>query len=439
MQLRRHKDIVAFKAGNNLPAVAFHSKNMELAEISEELWSAMPEARIDRAEFLAAENTNTELYSALENWNSEMNPDLEPISKSTNKIQNLTINVTQICNLQCTYCAAGGDGSYGSPMTKISVEKTLPQLKFFLDKLNSGESFHITFLGGEPLLYPEGIRLIADYVKLSTAGKDIHTSFSIVTNGTLLTEKNIALLASIQAGITVSIDGPPEVNDINRPMKNGAGSTDIVAEGIHNLLAAKESLAKIHLHAVFNHAQTDLVKAYDYLNQFDVDSIEFTYSVEKSDLESSAKFTEGMQEIAKKAFAKGGEKALRKIRVFDHYFKVLDEQHRTQNYCNAGKSYLMLDAQNRLYTCPWDVGNKDEQVGSGTSLDTAKLEKYAKPLIELNNCQTCWARHMCGGGCMFMHKTQTGSKNIKDNNFCIRTRTLISTALLYYKECRDAC
>ncbi len=97
----------------------------------------------------------------------------------------------------------------------------------------------------------------------------------------------------------------------------------------------------------------------------------------------------------------------------------------------------MIDARNQLYTCPWVVGEKDEIVGQGQTLNRAKLEKYQKPLIELNNCQTCWARYLCGGGCMFIHREHTGDKHTKDIMFCERTRGLILMALMYYKLSRE--
>ena len=96
----------------------------------------------------------------------------------------------------------------------------------------------------------------------------------------------------------------------------------------------------------------------------------------------------------------------------------------------------MIDAKNQVYTCPWVVGEKAEIVGSGATLDQSKLAKYQKPLIELNNCQTCWARFVCGGGCMFINRAHTGDKHKKDELFCERTRGLILLAILYYKRAR---
>lgn len=423
VQLRRHKDIVAFKGTEDQAPLAFHARNLELAEISEELWQAM---------------TSDSPMAELEDWHQENNPEVRS-GRVEKGIRSLTINVTQICNLKCTYCAAGGDGTYGEAQTRISVEKTLPQLKYFLDKVPQGGSFRITFLGGEPLLYPEGIEALTQYVRLATAGRDIRTQFSIVTNGTLFNDKTMAVLKTIKANVTVSLDGPAQFNDKVRPLKSGKGSTDIVVEGLQKLLAEKEFLGRVTLHGVFHQGNMEILAAYRFYQNFAVDSFEFTYGVSDKNPEASQRFVDEMNLVAAEAFAAGGETALRKVNLFNQYFSALDQQQQTENFCGAGKSYLMIDARNNVFTCPWDVGHKEEQVGHGAQVDEALLKPYEQPLIEKNNCQSCWARYLCGGGCMFVHKQGSGDKNRKDSLFCDRTRSLILTSLFYYKQSRTVC
>ncbi len=109
--------------------------------------------------------------------------------------------------------------------------------------------------------------------------------------------------------------------------------------------------------------------------------------MEENDDLSNKQFVDQMKMVAELAFISGGEKELRKITLFDQYFRALDNQQQTENFCGAGKSYLMVDAQNNLYTCPWDVGTKAEQVGHGSYLNDELLAAYQEPLIEKNNCR----------------------------------------------------
>ncbi|QDK39086.1 radical SAM/SPASM domain-containing protein [Bdellovibrio sp. NC01] len=438
MQLRRHKDIIAIKTGVESAPVAFHARNLEVAQVSEEAWASMAPTTFDNGFVMNMEpneaGVNAEALGSLEGWNEEINPSAQtPNAKF--KIRALTINVTQICNLHCTYCAAGGDGTYGDPIAKISIEKTLPQIQYFMNKLAEGESFSITFLGGEPLLYPEAIKIIADYVNEIAATKNLKSFFNVITNATLVNDKILDILTAIKTSITVSIDGPPETHDLARPQKNGQGSGKATVEGLKKILAHKSELGRILLHAVFSRTNLEVEKAYRFFSEFNADAYEFTFDVTEAASEANQKFISEMSKVAALAYDRGGETELRKITMFDGYFSALDEQRRSENYCGTGKSLLSLDSNSKLYSCPLEVGKKNEMLGDVENLNTA-LESLQSPLIEKNKCQTCWARFLCGGGCLFVHKSLTGDKHKKHVSFCERTRSLIALTILYYERSR---
>lgn len=419
LELKRMNEILALRTPSGR-VVGFHASNLEVAQLSEQAWKSFQEAPV----------------SEVLDWDKEKNPRVRSATKAQGA-RSITINVTQVCNLHCTYCAAGGDGSYGDPVKKIAVEKTLPQLKYLIEKVPAGEEFHITFLGGEPLLYPDAIDILADFAMELGQDKGLKISFTVVTNGTLFTDKNIEILKSIRPDITISIDGPAEINDRVRPTKGNKGTTSLVVEGVRRLLQHKDSLGKIGMSGVFGHENMELEKAYEFYSSFDVDWFDFTYDHKEIRAEVSREFTQHLMNIAKAAYEKGGEKALRKIKLFDTYFQILDSQQRVENYCGAGKSFFMIDARNNIYTCPWVVGESQEIVGHGDSLWEDKLTAYQDPLYEKNGCQSCWARFMCGGGCMYIHRNKTGDKHKVDENFCERTRSLIATALMYYELSRS--
>jgi len=434
MELRRYKDILALKSKEGT-LLAFHARNMEVAQISESTWQNMAPTTLLNSTPLDLIQQDGEAIGELISWNQEENSQVKT-SKISNNIRFLTLNVTQICNLHCTYCAAGGDGTFGDAIAKISIEKTLPQIKFFLDRLPAGLSFNVSFLGGEPLLYAEGLEMIAKYI--AEVAPERKVNYTIITNGTLLTDKNVELLARMKATVTISLDGPAEINDRMRPTKNGTSSTAMIVKGLEKVLARKSEFSHVMIHGVFDSQNMELVKAYEFYSQFAVDSYDFSFSVSDNNPRATEEYMKQMTQVAALAYAKGGELALRKIRGFEQHFQSLDQQRRTENYCGAGKSFLMIDARNQIYTCPWDVNDKKEQVGQGVELNEAALEAYQKPILEQNKCENCWARFLCGGGCMFAHKHGSGSKNVKDTQFCERTRFMVALALIYYERCRSA-
>ena len=440
IELRRHNEIIAFRAEDN-SITALHGVNMEVAEISEESFAQMTPISISTGEIpdveLPDNSEKKEAFDALNEWNSEVNPNAKS-GKLEFGIRSINLNVNQICNLKCAYCAAGGDGTYGEPMNKISIEKTLPQLKFFLMQLKPGQKFRVIIIGGEPLLYPEAIKAIHDYLFLEATSRGIIPTLSIVTNGTLLSGKTLELIRSLKIEIKISIDGAKEINDIVRPTKNNTSSTDAIVAGITELNKDRGQVTNWGVSAISTSRNQETLAAYKFLRSLNPDWLEFHFDVSEKSQVHQDMYIEQMTLIAAEAWKLGGEKELRKIRQFNDVFVSLDSQLRLENHCGAGKTYLMVDAKNKIYPCVWEAGNKDEVVGQNEQLDHDKLSNYSKSLIDLNNCQTCWARHFCGGGCMYINKLNNGNKHVKDKMFCERTRSLLLPIISYYKKARSA-
>lgn len=434
-EIRRHRHVVAFKKGPGSP-YAFHSNNMQVAEISDELWNQMPIGDFSSAlELELPETTQTIDSEDLKSWSANNSP-VQVVAKPENKF-NLTLNITQLCNLHCHYCAAGGDGTYGDPVRQISVEKTLPQIRMLMNRLKPGGQFNITFLGGEPLMYPMAIQAIGLYTQKLAADLKLSTEFQIITNATLINNEVLDAIAPLRPTITISIDGPPEINDQQRPQKNGLKSSELAVKGLEALLKRKNEFGLLLLHAVFNRNHTDVEKVWDYFQTFAVDKMEFTFDVTEKSEEANKAFTESLKKVAALAYAMGQERELRRIQFFDVHFQQLDSQVRRENYCGSGKSLLSLDSRNQIYQCPLEVSFKTRMIGVDENVNWSLLKTLEKPLIELNNCQTCWARHLCGGGCMFNHESLTGDKHQKHPTYCFRTRHLLSEAIMYYKQSRE--
>ncbi len=433
MNLKRFEDIIAVQTHDGI--TAYHARNLEVAELSPDAFAQMSPITLRTNTAPAVLPNDTVAFASLAHWQNEVNADIKSGHVAFG-IKSITLNVTQICNLKCTYCAAGGDGTYGDPVTRIDVEKTLPQLKYFLEKLPSGSQFNLSFVGGEPLLYPEGMKAIHDYIQTEGAARGISCKYMVTTNGTLITESVLEILKTMKIHITVSLDGTANINDSVRPSKDGKGSTAQTLNGIKSLVSIRSSLASIGISGVYSATNLSVKESYLFFKTLGADWFEFNFSYTEKNEHAQQEYLAQMKEVAELAWQSGGETELRRIKAFNAYFETLDSQQQIENFCGAGKSYLMIDAKNQVYTCPWVVGEKAEVVGAGASVDRAKLEKYQKPLIELNNCQTCWARFVCGGGCMYINRAHTGDKHLKDEMFCERTRGLILLGIMYYKRAR---
>lgn len=430
MELRRYKNILALKTADNR-LMGFHALNLELAEIENDVWNAMGDITV--ADSSAPQLSST--FEELEAWNEAQAEETQDAVQHRS-VRYFSINVSQVCNLACTYCAAGGDGTYGSNVSKLNLDTTYAQLKWLLDKVPNGEMFEIRYLGGEPLLYPSVVRDIASYARLQAAGRNIQLQFSITTNGTLISPKVADMLADLKAEVTISLDGDKEINDKVRPAKGRGlmGSTAMTVKGIQELKRVRAQLSALKVNSVFGEHNLDVLSTYKFLLGLGVewDSLNLNYANNDKDAEFSGRYIEEMLAVARYAYETQGLLGLAQITQFRSPLGRIESQTRIHNYCGAGKSLLQSDTRGDLYTCNWFMTDKQDKVGMKTQLNSEVWPTLDKTLIELNNCQTCWAKHLCGGGCMAVHQSKTGSKHSKDPHFCHRTRSLAAAALEYY-------
>ncbi len=446
LDLSRYQNLAAFNAASFLGTgpdafIGFQSESLEVARLTPEVFRGLTKVSLASSVIPQTfeSSLSSEDSSELKTWNDEVPVVETKKAKTQFKAKSLNINVTQICNLKCTYCAAGGDGSYGDPVKRIEIEKTLPQLSYFISKLDKGERFHISFLGGEPLLYPAAIRAICEYVDGAAKEKGFVPSYKITTNGTLLNDDILNLLSTYKPTVVVSMDGKPEIMDRFRPQKNNKPTSQAIETTLAKLNTVRSKIGPLAVHAVFTKDHTAVLETYEYFRQFNFDWIDFIYSVSDLDEASNEQYMLEVTKTAKAAWDLGGEVELRKIYLFDNYFDRLDSQERLENHCGLGRSFAVIDSRNQVFNCPWTVGSVQDRLGSGSVLDEAKLAEYAEEtIIERNNCQSCWAKYMCGGGCSFIHQTTSKKDTLqKSLQFCERTRFLLALALYYYAIARE--
>ena len=178
------------------------------------------------------ENTLTELGFLVLDTNEEKEEMLgfiDGINEKKNRL-NVVVVMNLDCNLDCRYCYEGGmKGKFymSSGIANLLID--------FIERnyISNGKAVHLDFYGGEPLLSFELIKDISKRLKSSAEENGLSYTFGLVTNGTLLTGKIAADLASLGLNSAkVTIDGPKENHDRFRPFKTGSGSFDTIIRNI---------------------------------------------------------------------------------------------------------------------------------------------------------------------------------------------------------------
>ncbi|WP_461811672.1 radical SAM protein [Faecalimonas sp.] len=132
-------------------------------------------------------------------------------------------HLSETCNLKCAHCYQEDHVPVQLSFEKLEI--IYKQYKRLLSKLNM--KGHINITGGEPLCNPYLFKVL-DLIKKDKE----NISFSILTNGTLITDEIARKIKSYNPYyVQVSLEGGKKTNDAIR----GKGTYKKIAKGIHYL------------------------------------------------------------------------------------------------------------------------------------------------------------------------------------------------------------
>ena len=161
---------------------------------------------------------------------------LEPFPLTT-----MVMNVTNQCNLACTYCYEYGedklvDTANGKQPKFMSVETAKQSVDFMFREAGPNKVVHMTLFGGETLMNMPVLRVAIPYARQRATEVGKRVEFNLTTNATLLKPDVIDFLIENDVAVTISIDGPQDLQDKFRVFHNGAGSYDVAMPKIRELL-----------------------------------------------------------------------------------------------------------------------------------------------------------------------------------------------------------
>jgi uncharacterized protein len=330
-----------------------------------------------------------------------------------------TLQLTEKCNLSCTYC-------YVRNRTKndpndCSLELCQTFIDFALRE--SGRKLKISFFGGEPLLRPDLIRHTVHYGKQAAhkIGKIIR--FHIVTNGTLLEDAIGDFIVQEGISIEVSIDGPQEIHDCNRPYINGWGSFRPV---YNNLIRFRKRHPKheIHIFSVTSGIESlpwlrSLLKELK-ISVFTFNPVYLTPEQEKIWGKSYLDITE---DVLRTRIETHRKHFLQENADFDeginHQISLFLNK-KIRRSCTVGIDTTITTQSGEIYPCPFFVGHKDQIIGDVVNgFYHEKVKPYLDRTINsLENCAQCTIKYFCGGGCAFCSYQRTGAINFQFEDYC---------------------
>jgi uncharacterized protein len=151
------------------------------------------------------------------------------------------VKLASRCNINCTYCYWFRDPEvYNKPpvLTLDAEDQFCARLEQHIHKYEL-DQFLLVFHGGEPLLFPK-YRFCDLQNKLSDIERRTGCKIErgLTTNAILIDEEWTSLFKAHDVNVTVSLDGPPEINDKQRVDFKGRGTLAATLRGLDCLRAA---------------------------------------------------------------------------------------------------------------------------------------------------------------------------------------------------------
>ncbi len=164
----------------------------------------------------------------------------------------LLVKLSSRCNIDCKYCYWFRDSTVYTLPKVLTVESENLLLQRLIEHIKTYDlkEFNILFHGGEPLLFGksrfEGLLKKIEQITIQTNCK---FSLSITTNGIGIDKVWVRIFKQYNILVSISIDGPHFVNDLNRVDFKGRGTHQKVEKSI---LLLKESEIDLSVLAVCN-------------------------------------------------------------------------------------------------------------------------------------------------------------------------------------------
>ncbi|HJV67305.1 MAG TPA: geopeptide radical SAM maturase [Geomonas sp.] len=309
------------------------------------------------------------------------------------------------CNLACSYCYEDNfrGNFYMSEETADLLVETVVR-----EQLGKADRVHFTFYGGEPLLSTGLIRAIAGRIGAAARQTATRFTFSLITNGTILTRalvQELLPLGLISAKFT--LDGPRETHDQSRPFASGSGSYQVVVDRLGEVC----DLVAIHLGGNFTRDNfrffplllDDLLSR--GITPEKLDKVTFTPVLGRTGGQEPAGF-QGECLCSQEPWVMEASLYLREESL-KRGFPVT--RLKMSGCAVEYESDLIVNYDGSLYKCPGFMGTQSLRIGTLSDGIAEYRDSHNLDLWKNDGCLDCPYLPVCFGGCRYLTLTRTGA------------------------------
>ena len=316
-----------------------------------------------------------------------------PVEDEPLSIANLTLNITNRCNLRCAHCYNRDHSSADAPVGRLV--QAIHAAGEIIDPHAS-----LVVLGGEPLLVPDRLMTLLDGCATLFGQRPV-----VSTNGTLLTPALAHALAERRVEVQVSLD---HHLDLQHDLIRGRGSWDAAFVGIQHL---REAGAYTILCRVYAWGDEALLEPYlDMAAKLGVQEVRFIplrgVGAACSEPERLPDQLAVMGALVT-TLRRRPELAGLLARDWFSIAATLLGRGRGRPSCGIGRRVVLVDADGQVYPCPNHCGPA-HAAGSLMDRGLAEILRDSPIFAHLRDryrvdrytrCKACPFRGWCAGDC----------------------------------------
>ena len=321
-------------------------------------------------------------------------------------VKALCLHVAHTCNLNCSYCFAS-QGKFHGERALMSFEVGRQAIDFLVAHSGGRTNLEVDFFGGEPLMNWQVVKDIVAYARSLESEHHKRFRFTLTTNGVLVDDEVIDFANREMHNVVMSLDGRKEVHDRFRKDYAGRGSYDVIVPKFQKFAKARGE-RDYYIRGTYTHHNTDFTR--DIFHMADLGFTQLSMEPVVCPPDDPCALTEEDMPVLFEQYELLAREMLRREkegRGFTFYHYMLDLTHGPCIYkrisgCGSGTEYMAVTPWGDLYPChqfvndpAYLLGNIWDGVTNEKVRDEFKLcNAYARP-----ECQDCWAKLYCSGGC----------------------------------------
>ena len=321
-------------------------------------------------------------------------------------VKALCLHIAHDCNLACRYCFAE-EGEYKGRRALMSAEVGKKALDFLVENSGNRRNLEVDFFGGEPLMNWDVVKQLVEYARTQEKQHNKNFRFTLTTNGMLIDDDVIDFANREMSNVVLSLDGRKEIHDRLRVDYSGKGSYDTIVPKFLKLVESRDG-KNYYMRGTFTHANPDFTN--DVFHMADLGFTELSMEPVVASQDDPAALTPEDIEVVKEQYEILAKEMLRREKAgrpitFYHYMLDLESGpciYKRISGCGSGTEYMAVTPWGDLYPCHQFVGEEAYKLGDiwngvtneGLREEFRNCNAYSRP-----ECQDCWAKLFCSGGC----------------------------------------